>query len=176
MKILLFGASGSGTTTLGKAIAEKTKFVHLDADDYYWKPTTPAFQQKVPLAIRYAYLTADFHQFEQVIVSGSLVSWGKAWETAFDLAVFIYLENSLRMARLREREKARLGDLLLTNEAIRQQSEAFLDWADQYENPNFSGRSLAVHRKWMALLACPVLEIDGQMALADKVDIVLKEI
>ncbi|BDD11489.1 hypothetical protein FUAX_39210 (plasmid) [Fulvitalea axinellae] len=41
MKILIFGASGSGTTTLGKEIAKRAKFTHLDADDYYWKPTNP---------------------------------------------------------------------------------------------------------------------------------------
>ena len=40
MKILIFGASGSGTTTLGKEIEKRTDFTHLDIDDYYWKKTT----------------------------------------------------------------------------------------------------------------------------------------
>ena len=39
MKILIFGASGSGTTTLGKEIEKITDFTHLDVDDYYWKKT-----------------------------------------------------------------------------------------------------------------------------------------
>ncbi len=46
MKLLIIGASGSGTTTLGKALSEVTDFTHLDVDYYYWKPTNPPFQEK----------------------------------------------------------------------------------------------------------------------------------
>lgn len=35
MKILIFGASGAGTTTLAKEIAEQTGIKDLDLDDYY---------------------------------------------------------------------------------------------------------------------------------------------
>jgi adenylate kinase family enzyme len=52
MKILVFGASGSGTTTLSKEIVKRTDFVHLDVDDYYWKKTELPFQEKIPLAER----------------------------------------------------------------------------------------------------------------------------
>ena len=34
MKILITGASGSGTTTLGKALSVATNFKHLDVDAY----------------------------------------------------------------------------------------------------------------------------------------------
>ena len=47
MKILIFGASGAGTTTVGKNLAEKLDYIHLDVDDYYWEQTTPPFQVKI---------------------------------------------------------------------------------------------------------------------------------
>jgi adenylate kinase family enzyme len=176
MKILIFGASGCGTTTLGKEIAKSTSFVHLDADDYYWQKTTPPFIEKIPLDKRNENLKRDFKRFKNVVVSGSMVSWGKEWETAFDLAVFIRLENNERIKRLKKREIERYGEKLLTNKKIQQNSKAFLEWAFQYENPNFNGRSFKVHSHWIELLNCKVLRIDGKIELKSKTEKVIMEI
>lgn len=42
-KIHILGASGSGTSTLGRLIETEYGFVHLDTDDYYWLSTNPPF-------------------------------------------------------------------------------------------------------------------------------------
>ena len=39
-RIHILGASGSGTTTLGRALAERLQCRHFDTDDYFWLPTT----------------------------------------------------------------------------------------------------------------------------------------
>ncbi len=176
MKILIFGASGSGTTTLGKEIEKKTNFKHLDVDDYYWKKTDPPFQEKIPLNKRNENLKSDFENFENVIVSGSMVSWGKEWEASFDLAIFIHLNNNDRIKRLENRETERYGDKLLTDKKFQRDSKAFLEWASQYENPNFDGRSLKVHNDWIELLKCNVLRINGSLELKNKMEKVLTEI
>jgi len=173
MKLLIFGASGSGTTTLGKEIEKNTNFKHLDVDDYYWKKTESPFQEKIPLNKRNENLKTNFDKFENVIVSGSMVSWGKEWETAFDLAIFIRLENDERMKRLENRETERYGEKLLTDKKFQRDSKAFLEWANQYENPNFDGRSLKVHNDWIELLKCDILRIDGGVELKDKTETVL---
>ncbi|WP_299256197.1 AAA family ATPase [uncultured Aquimarina sp.] len=176
MKILIFGASGSGTTTLGNEIEKRTNFVHLDVDDYYWKKTQPPFQEKIPLTKRNKNLKVDFKKFENVIICGSMVSWGKEWETSFDLAIFLYLNNSKRIERLEKRETERYGEKLLTDKKIKQNSKAFLEWAKQYENPNFNGRSLKIHNDWIELLTCEVLRINGEMELNNKVEKVITKI
>jgi len=176
MKILIFGASGSGTTTLGKAIIKRTDFIHLDVDNYYWQKTEPPFQEKVPLAERNTHLKVDFKKYENVVVSGSLVSWGKEWQTSFDLALFIRLNDTLRMTRLEKREIERFGEKLQTDPIIHQTSKAFLEWAKQYENPDFTGRSLKIHNDWIKLLDCKVVRIDGVMELESKIEKVLQEI
>lgn len=176
MKILIFGASGSGTTTLANEIETSTDFKHLDADDYYWKKTNPPYQIKIPLNERNENLKIDFKKFENVIVSGSMVSWGKEWETAFDLAIFIRLENTERMERLKKRENQRYGEKLLTDKKIQKNSKEFLEWANQYENPNFEGRSLKTHNNWIEMLDCKVLKLNGAAKLSKKVEMVLDEI
>lgn len=105
LKIIIFGGSGSGTTTLGQSLAEKLNWTFLDADSYYWQPTNPPFQKKVPLAKRNEQFKTDFHNNEKVIISGSLVSWGAFWHSAFDLGVFLSLPKEIRMQRLLNREK-----------------------------------------------------------------------
>lgn len=176
MKILIFGASGSGTTTLGNIIEKRADFKHLDADEYYWKKTNPPFQEKIPLTERNKNLKADFEKFENIVLSGSIVSWGKEWLKMFDLAFFVRLENTERMNRLKKRETERYGEKLLTDKKIQQNSKAFLEWANQYENPNFNGRTLKVHNEWIELLDCKVMRLNGETELNNNVETILNEI
>jgi len=55
-RILITGASGSGTTTLGRSIALHLGCAFYDADDYYWVPTEPPFRCKQAPAVRAARL------------------------------------------------------------------------------------------------------------------------
>ena len=45
-RVLILGASGTGTTTLGRALGNDLSFRVFDTDDYYWLPSTPPFQRK----------------------------------------------------------------------------------------------------------------------------------
>src|SRR5438128_874343 len=45
-RLHILGASGSGTTTLGRALAEGLQCPHFDTDDYFWLPTDPPFTQQ----------------------------------------------------------------------------------------------------------------------------------
>ncbi|MGB3468339.1 MAG: AAA family ATPase [Cyclobacteriaceae bacterium] len=176
MKILIFGASGSGTTTLASEIEKRTDFKHIDVDNYYWKKTEPPYQEKIELQKRNKNLKADFESFEKVVVSGSLLNWGKEWQTSFDLVIFIRLANDLRMERLKNRERERYGNRLDTDENLQRNSQAFLEWANKYEDPNFNGRSLRSHKNWLELLNCNTLTVDGEAELNDKTNRVLNEI
>ncbi|EDP95333.1 AAA family ATPase [Kordia algicida OT-1] len=165
MKILIIGASGSGTTTLAKELAEVIECKHLDVDDYYWKPTNPPFQIKVTSEERNKKLQTDFENSEDVIVSGSLVSWGSYWQTAFDLVVFVTLEKEIRLERLQKRELARYGDKLQTDTEIQERSQAFLAWASRYDDLKFTGRSIKTHRDWLASISCEIVEVNSKNAV-----------
>ena len=70
--IHIFGASGSGTTTLAKAICERFGYTHMDTDDYFWMPTDPMFTRKRPREERILMMKADIQKYENVVISGSL--------------------------------------------------------------------------------------------------------
>ena len=176
MKIIIFGASGAGTTTLGKSIAKKLNWIHLDADDYYWEDTDPPFQKKILLEERNANLNTDFQKHTNVIISGSLVTWSDYWNTAFDLGVFLVLPKEIRMKRLLNREKDRYGEALNTNEEIKAKTKAFLEWAGKYDDINFQGRSIKLHRDWLELMDCEVVELNGDLTNEERLNVIVEKI
>ena len=176
MKIIIFGASGSGTTTLAKAITKRLDWTHLDADEYYWESTQPPFQIKTPKEIRNKKLQADFNNSNKAIISGSLVSWGEYWHSAFNLGVFLIIPKKIRMERLLNREREIYGNELNTNKAIQAKSKAFLEWAEQYDDPTFEGRSIRKHQKWVKSLTCEVIKIEGDTTVEQRVNSVIDQI
>lgn len=162
MRIHVTGASGSGTTTLGRAVAAALGCAQLDTDDYYWVPTVPPYQQKRDVAERVAMLAADLRPAD-VVLSGSIGDWGAEVEDVFDLVVFLYLPVEIRLARLERREVARHGAA----------DAAFLEWAAQYDTGPPEGRSLAKHNAWLAQRKCRVLRLAEDLTVAQRVALVL---
>lgn len=176
MKIIIFGASGSGTTTLAQQLTKQLNWIHLDADDYYWEKTEPPFQVKVPTVQRNTNLKTDFLNNRNVIISGSLMTWSDYWNTAFDLGVFLRLPQAIRMQRLHNRELERYGATIERSKNIKAKSTAFLDWAKKYDDPSFEGRSINQHKKWIEQLNCKTLEINGDFSINHNTAMVLQEI
>ena len=85
--IHIFGASGSGTTTLARCIAERWGFVHLDSDDFFWLPTDPPYMHKRPIDERVLLMRAQIERAENAVISGSLTDWGDPLIPSFTLAV-----------------------------------------------------------------------------------------
>src|ERR1051325_1217571 len=104
MRVLITGASGSGTTTLGGALALSIDGEFFDADDFYWMPTDPPFFEKRTRDLRTSLFREALRSHPRVGVAGSIMGWGRELEDAFDLVVFLQLETAIRVARLRERE------------------------------------------------------------------------
>ena len=97
------------------------------------------------------------------VVSGSLMGWGSALEAAFDLIVFLYVPTEIRLERLRRREIARFGKC----------DPAFLQWASEYDSGPSEGRSLAKHLTWLGERTTPVVRIDGDTSIEERVRITL---
>ena len=57
--IHIYGASGSGTSTLGKKICDETGYFFMDTDDYYWLPADPMYTAKRSIPERLALMKKD---------------------------------------------------------------------------------------------------------------------
>jgi adenylate kinase family enzyme len=158
MRVHIVGASGSGTTTLGRALAGRLGVAHFDTDDYFWRPSTPAFQHIRERAERQAMLGAALAGAPGWVLSGSLCGWGDRFIPLFDLVVFLWIPPDVRMRRLRARERARYGQAIEPGAPMHERSEQFLAWAAGYDGGlDVPERCRRLHEEWLAALACPVV-------------------
>ena len=63
-------SSGSGTTTLGRALAGRLALAHFDTDDFYWLPTDPPYQAARPMPDRLQRLEAALDAGAENVESG----------------------------------------------------------------------------------------------------------
>ena len=100
-RIHITGASGSGTTTLGRAVASALAIPHHDTDDYFWQPTAPPYRDKRDSAERLRLMREMFLPRAEWVLSGSLQGWGDPAISYFDIVVFLYTPRDLRLKRPR---------------------------------------------------------------------------
>ncbi|MBE5781442.1 MAG: hypothetical protein E7328_06460 [Clostridiales bacterium] len=159
-RVLLFGASGSGTTSLGKAAAKELGYRHVDTDDFFWLDVGTYMNMRPLderlLLLRKALAAPGF------IISGSLDGWGDSLIEYFDLAVFVTVDMGTRMDRLRQRERQRYGSRIDYGGDRYESSREFLNWAQSYDvDDGTSGRSRSRHLRWMEGLGIPIYTIDN---------------
>jgi adenylate kinase family enzyme len=169
-RIHVTGASGSGVTTLGRALADALALPCHDTDDYFWLPTVPPYRTQRSIGDRLRLMDEMFLARADWVLSGGLEDWGDPVVPLFDLVVFLRVPTDVRIARLRVREAQHFGgDVVGPGGWRHAETEEFIEWASHYDDGSREGRHLARHQAWLATLACPVLRLDGQRPTADLV-------
>ncbi len=75
----------------------------------FWMPTEPKFTHKRPIKERVELMKNDINKSDNVVISGSLTDWGNELIPYFTLAIRIEMKQSVRIERLKKREKERYG-------------------------------------------------------------------
>ncbi len=158
-RIHIFGASGSGTTTIAVRICDRLGHKHIDADDYFWLPTAEPFTVERPRHECLSLIREELLRYEKFVLSGSLSGWGEIFIPVFDLVVFVYVPQDIRRERLLKREYKRYGDRILQGGDKHEESSNFIDWAMAYDIGNRNGRSLRKHENLLKAIECSVLKI-----------------
>jgi len=172
-RIHVTGACGSGTSTLGRALAARLCIPQIESDDIIWEPTDPPFQVMRDRAARQPLLLAATSG-EAWVLSGSINSWGNAAAPRFQLVVLLSAPTELRLERLRRRELAQFGAAALAPGGVMHRNHAdFIAYAARYDEGGLDIRSRALHEAWIATLRCPVLRLDGLLSTEAQVDRVL---
>lgn len=171
-RVHILGASGSGTSTLGRALADRLGSQAFDTDDFFWLPTDPPFTHKRRVSERVDLMQSLFLPRADWILSGSCVGWGDTLVPRFTHVVFLTLPAGMRLARLRRRERRRYGNEIDPGGRHAEAFRSFLDWAMSYDDPAFVGRSRGMHEAWLNDLDCPVIRLEAtepMEVLCDKV-------
>jgi adenylate kinase family enzyme len=175
-RIHILGASGSGTTALGQALAEHLRCPHFDTDDYFWLPTDPPYTQQRERTKRQQLLMNDLTAHDAWVVSGSLCGWGDVAIPLFALVIFLAIPHDIRMARLHRREQERFGERMLPGGDMYEVSQAFLLWAASYDEGGLDIRSRQLHEEWLGMLPCPILYFEGEYTIEEQLAVLTVEI
>jgi hypothetical protein len=160
-RVHILGASGSGTSTLGAALAERLGVPHADSDSFFWMPTNPPYTTQRPQAGRLEMLWRHLPPDGSWVFSGAATKWSAPLEPFFDLIVFLRLDPVIRMDRLRRRESARFGSRILPGGDMAAISAAFFAWAEAYDTAGASCRGLITHETWLEDQHAPILRLDS---------------
>lgn len=170
--IHIYGASGSGTSTLGRFISERLGYTFMDTDDYFWLPTNPKYTQKREKTEQLQMMRKDILASDKVVISGSLVDWGDDLIPYFTLVVRVVTNKNIRIERLREREKKYFGTRIEIGGDMYQNHIAFIKWAEAYDTGNIDMRSKMKHDEWQKLLKCKQIIVNGEDDLKDNLELI----
>lgn len=159
--IHIYGASGSGTSTLGRKISEELGYKFMDTDDYFWLPTDPQYTTKRCKEERLAFMKKDISENDHVVISGSLVDWGDELIPLFTLAIRLVTDTEIRIKRLMIREKKKFGDRIMPGGDMYTSHIEFIEWARKYDIGSVDMRSKAKHDEWQKLLMCKQIVLNG---------------
>lgn len=168
-KIHIIGAAGSGTSTLGTALSKGLPYTLLDTDNYFW---ITKFTEQRQVSERREMLEKDLIRYENLILSGAICGWGDNLKQYFDLVIFLWIPQDIRLERLQQREFQRYGDEALAGGIKYEQSRTFLEWAALYDDAGMEVRSKKLHEYWMSDLKCPILRIEGDYSVNERVKLV----
>ncbi|KAK0119505.1 hypothetical protein ONS95_010950 [Cadophora gregata] len=165
-QIHILGASGSGVSTLGTNLSSALSVPVFDVDDYFWLPTNPPFTTKRPILDRIAMIKPLLASAQEEhggwVLAGSLGTWGGELMEHVEHVIFVDTPTEARMARLRAREYKRHGERIKEGGDMYEESTAFLNWAERYEDPTLDeGRSRKMHEDWLKEVKVPITRLQG---------------
>ena len=167
-RVGILGASGTGKTTLARALAEALRVPAYDSDDYYHEPTDPPYRVQRSPEARCALLERDLGTSDQWVLSGGAAAWVPRPRLDFTHLVFLYVPPRERLERLRLRERRLYGSRIDPGGDMADDHRAFLDWTRGYDDGTAEGtNTLAIHEALLASATCPVLRLHGTETVAE---------
>lgn len=177
LRLHILGASGSGTTTLGRHLAARVHLTHFDTDDFFWAPSDPPYTVRRTPMERLDPLQPALQAQDRWVLSGSLCGWGDPLIPLFDAVLFITVPPEVRLNRTQQRERARFGAQIDEGGTRHGHHQAFMAWSAGYDDPHpVVGRNRLRHEAWLAQLSCPVYRVDNSGTIPDLLDTVCAQL
>lgn len=167
MKVQIIGGSGTGKSTLAKFISEKENIKWIDTDRYLWKDES--FTENYPVERRKEMYEKDMESECAYVVSGSIFSWHPNGFNDRDLFVFLYLDEEIRMKRLRRREIKRNNPKKTWRDEDGNMTNEFIEWCKTYlkEKDKTMIGTFAAQTYEMELSKSPILKLDSSQSVEE---------
>jgi len=151
--IIVFGLNGCGKTTLARELARILNYVHMDAEDYYFRESEIPYTDVRSHDEVIRLMLADIKKHRGFVISSVTGDYGDEIMSMYSLAVYITVPTEVRINRVEQREHERHGKRIREDGDMYEQHKKFITFV--------ASRSLAPVEQWAETLACPVICIDG---------------
>ena len=171
--IMILGSSGAGKTTLGALVANALGYTFVDIDDYIWrKDTEIPFSAMYPRAEKISRLQEAIAHCEHFVMAGSMDSFHEYFDPYFELVVHLHTDTKTRVKRVHERELGWFGARVLEGGDMYEAHRDMLRDIAGYDH-GFGGCTLQQHEKWLSVLTCKVISLDGSAPLEENLRVIL---
>lgn len=166
MKIYITGASGVGTTTLGKNLSARLSINHVDSDELFWQKTDPPYAKPRNINELHEMFCKAITSSDSFVLSGDILHWGldQTLFREFSYVIFLCLPLQVREMRIRQREERRFGKRILSGGDMYRQHEDFIEWIKKYdENDEKLGRNKKSQEDFVSKFEGKVMRVDTEI-------------
>lgn len=165
--IIVFGANGSGKTTVGRELARILHYRALDIEDYaFARSRTPYGEARSREECR-ALLLDDIQRYGPFVLSAVDGDFGEKITSMLACAVRLSAPPALRLERIKRRAYHQYGERVCRGGDLFEQEQKFYDFV--------AARSFDRMERWEKTLPCPVVAVENAGPLEETMEKLLTQ-
>ena len=157
-KVVIFGNSSSGKSTLAKDLAQKSKLAHLDLDTVAWKPVQPP--ERMPISESYVLINEFLRANEGWLIEGCYSDLLELVTTKADEVIFLNLpiHTCITNAKNRPWEPHKYQ----SKEAQDANLDMLTDWISNYTSRNDTFSKVAHEKLYEEFLGKKAMYVSNE--------------
>lgn len=174
MRLFIYGASGSGVTSIANKLSDKFDIPNLDSDDIFWKETNPPYTDVNELYEQYVMLSGFISSNSNWIISGSNLFWQSLISKEAEVIIFVELGDEIRLVRTKKREEISYGKRILSGGDMYDTHVKFMSWSKSYSSSNDPHFCLKRHLEWYEGFTKNKMRIDNSQPIHETMKEILR--
>ena len=165
--IIVFGANGSGKSTIGRELARVLNYKFMDHEDYAFEKSEIPYTVKRSREECLRLMLADINEYGSFVLCAVTGDFCEEISSLYDFAVYLSAPHEIRMERIKQRAFERYGERVLEGGDMVERQTAFLDFAAK--------RPLTRIEQWAKTLVCPVMQVDTTKPVFENVELIAEQ-
>jgi len=162
--IIVFGANGSGKSTIGRELARVLNFKFMDHEDYHFVKTEIPYTVERSREESLNLMLVDINEYGSFVLCAVTGDFCDEISAMYEFAVYLSAPHEIRMERIKQRAIERHGDRVREGGDMYERQMSFLDFAAR--------RPLTRIEQWAKTLTCPVMHIDSTKPIFENVEMI----
>lgn len=165
--VLVFGANGSGKSTIGRELARVLNYRFMDHEDYHFEKSEIPYTVERSREACLRLMLDDIHKYGSFVLCAVTGDFCDEILSMYQFAVCLSAPQDIRMERIGRRAFERYGARVLEGGDMYERQTAFLDFAAK--------RPLIRIEQFAQTLACPIMRADGTKPVSENVALIAEE-